>query len=668
MRRVVPLAAVLIAWLGIVLLGAAGPFSLAASARIQLVAGNIEQPTVLALDPHGNVYVVVYGLCGLYDSILKLAPNGTIIRRFEFTYGSAPGQFKAIAGIAADAAGNMYVADFLNSRIQKLSPAGVPLAAWRGNGGNGTGISYPEAVTLDAHGNLYVLDSDAGRVLKLAPNGTVLSALSTGYNSGLGISPTDFLEDGFPNQLGLLVPSFLGGLAVDTARNIYVATGNDVRKLSQAGAPLAVWRPPITKQYVQAARQVAVDPEGNIYTSGDPTLRRQPKNGGFGVTEVLIGSSAVIDKLSPGGTLLARWGNFGRGPDQFREPIGLATDTAGDLYVADSANDRIDSFTASGTPRSIWGDTRTTPTPPGRFGDVAQPIAVGAHGRLLVATGIYRPGVLPVSIILQVASTGRTVARWKTSTHGAGQNVSGLGTDWQGDIYLADAADTGVIELSPGGRLLHHWFMPPYHNPFSGFPPSKLPKGLPKAPTVDSIAVAPWGRIYATADGSLWSVARSARTFRVLVHGSNGETISSSGRIAPHNDLGRVAVGGSERRIYAIDQDRRVDVFSPAGKQRGRRQPGEACAGIVSNPVAIAVGPRGTLYIADGDPVDQVLKFSPGGRLLARWGSRGEGPTQFRFFLGAGLAVGPRGNVFVRDLSGRIRKFSPAVRLLATYR
>jgi sugar lactone lactonase YvrE len=267
-----------------------------------------------------------------------------------------------------------------------------------------------------------------------------------------------------------------------------------------------------------------------------------------------------------------------------------------------------------------------------------------------------------------VASTGRTVARWKTSTHGAGQNVIGLGTDRQGNIYLADAADTGVIELSPGGRLLHHWFMPPYHNRFPGIPPPKVPKGLPKAPTVDSIAVAPWGRIYATADGSLWSVARSARTFRVLVHGSNGETVSSSGRIAPHHNLSIVAVGGGERKIYAIDQDSRVDVFSPAGKQRGRRQPGEVCAGVVFNPVAIAVGPRGTLYVADGDPIDQIVKFSPGGRLLARWGSRGEGPTEFRFFFGAGLAVGPRGNVFVRDVSGRIRKFSPAGRLLATYR
>ena len=309
-------------------------------------------------------------------------------------------------------------------------------------------------------------------------------------------------------------------------------------------------------------------------------------------------------------------------------------------------------ITSRGEPGSIWGDTRTTPAPPGRFGTAGDPIAVGAHGHLLIAAEQFPRRGGAITRIVQLSPSGHTLSRWIPLGHGADRSAVGLTTDEEGGIFLADRRDTGVVELTPGGRLLRRWFMPHYRPP--------LTDGPPYAPQVDGIAAAPWGSIYATADDSLWAVSDSGWTFRVLVHGSSN--------VPSRHSLAQVAVEPVGRKIYAIDQERRVDVFSTTGKQLGRRQPREVCAGIVFNPVTIAVGPRGTLYVADGDPIDQILKFSPGGRLLARWGSRGSGPDQFKFFFGGGLAVGPRGNVFVSDISGRLRKFSPAGRLLASWR
>jgi sugar lactone lactonase YvrE len=101
----------------------------------------------------------------LYDSIVKLSPDGRVLERREFTFGSRPGQFKTITGLAADSAGNIYAADYLNNRVQKLSPSGVPLDVWRGNRVGGPGLSHPQGLTLDSRDNLYVVDSNAGRVV-----------------------------------------------------------------------------------------------------------------------------------------------------------------------------------------------------------------------------------------------------------------------------------------------------------------------------------------------------------------------------------------------------------------------------------------------------------------------------------------------------------------------
>ena len=88
-------------------------------------AGRFAYPTGIAIDGAGNLYLADTG----NDRIQKLSPNGEPLALWG-ARGPEPGHFRSPHGLAIDGAGNVYVADTKNHRVQKLSPAGQPLAQW----------------------------------------------------------------------------------------------------------------------------------------------------------------------------------------------------------------------------------------------------------------------------------------------------------------------------------------------------------------------------------------------------------------------------------------------------------------------------------------------------------------------------------------------------------
>ena len=209
-------------------------------------------------------------------------------------------RFRYPTGIAIDTAGNLYVADSRNNRIRKITPKGEVSTLAGGEEGfaDGQGSAarfyYPRDFAIDVAGNLYVADKGNNRIRKITPQGEV-STLAGGEKWGFADGQGSAARFNWPNDI-----------AIDAAGNLYVADerNNRIRKIT---------------------------PEREV-----STLAGSDSIGGRG-----IDNSGFVD--GPGKSA------------RFYQPLGIAIDAAGNLYVADSGNNRIRKVTPAGEVSTLAG-------------------------------------------------------------------------------------------------------------------------------------------------------------------------------------------------------------------------------------------------------------------------------------------------------------------------
>ena len=145
-------------------------------------AGFFGLPQDIAVDASGNVYVSEF----FNSRIQKFDSDGNYLTQWG-TYGNSSGQFKGPTGVAVDAEGNVYVADASsdrglfgnNDRIQKFDSNGNFLTQWGTSGfGNGQ-FSGPGGVAVDAEGNVYVADWGNNRIQKFVPGPSLSNCTAT---------------------------------------------------------------------------------------------------------------------------------------------------------------------------------------------------------------------------------------------------------------------------------------------------------------------------------------------------------------------------------------------------------------------------------------------------------------------------------------------------------
>ena len=417
----------------------------------------------VAVDGAGNVYVADFWTC----TVRKVTPAGvvTTLAGLEGSHGSADGtgsaaRFESPAGVAVDGAGNVYVADYGNATIRKVTSAGVvtTLAGLAPHSGSadGTGSAArfldPSGVAVDGAGNVYVADKDNHTIRKVTPMGVVTTLAGFAGSANYG--------DGTGRGARFNYPT---GVTVDSAGNIYVAdSGNDaIRKVTPAGVVTTLAGDvSITDTYNRPIGGFA-DGTGHSARFAGPSGVAADSAGNIYVADT---GNSTIRKVTPAGvvTTLAGWGpgsadGTGRAA-QFNDPSGVAVDGVGNVFVADSGNDTIRKVTPAGVVTTLAGLAGSPGTTDGtgsaaRF-SVPSGVAVDRAGNIFVAAFWNHTirKVTPAGTVTTLAG----LAGSQGSADGTGSAArfsgpSGVAVDCAGNVYVADKWNNTIRKVTSAG-------------------------------------------------------------------------------------------------------------------------------------------------------------------------------------------------------------------------
>lgn len=534
-------------------------------------AAQLSFPIGLAVDAAGNVYVADRDA----SVVRKIAANGTIATvagtgaaGYSGDGGPASSaQLNGPFGLAVDTAGNLYIADANNNCIRRVSANGaittVAGNTARGFLGDGSPardawLNAPEGVTVDSASNLYIADTYNNRIRKVTSDGKINTVAGSGNEIFAG-------DDGPAIDAGMGLPP---DVAVDRLGNLYIADfgGSRIRLVSNgiittvAGSSNGA--PPVDGQEAVNLRfsgptGVAVDSNGAIYFgegsigSGSGLAR-----GVFKIWKVA--SDGVLTTLAGNGTENFAGDGGAATAAQLNTPTAVALDFQGNLYIADSLNNRVRQVAPGGTIGTFAG------------------------------TGV--PG-------FAVDSGPPAGAQFNTP--------EGVGVDPAGIVYIVDTLNSRVRQLAPGGNILTYAGNGNASYFGDGLPASRAAINHPEGIALDAA-----GNVYIadTLDNAVRKVSNGTIT---TFAGSGPPGFGGDGGPATGARLdhpGAVAVDAAGN-VYVADTGnnrvRRIDPLGGITTVAGNGDTtfggdgGPALSASLSGPRGVAVDRAGNLYIAD---------------------------------------------------------------------
>ena len=289
---------------------------------------------------------------GIYyvEQVLQSATVSTFVGTIQGNQDgdASTAQFYTPFDTAFDTSGNMYVADYRNHRIRKVTPTGV-VSTFAGStmgyaDGNGTSaqFKFPTKLAFDLSGNLLVCDMNNSMIRKITPTGdvTTVAGSTNGYADGNGTAA----QFSYPD-----------GIAVNAIGEIFVSDQNNnrVRKIDTAGN---------VTTFVGDGASNTTDGAGTAASIESPAGMEFDTNGNLIVIE--YSSNGNLRKITPTGDVTTIVGGF-------NYPEDIAIDNMNVIYVADTDNSAIKKVDQFGTVTSYAGGT---------FGDTDGDIATAEFG------------------------------------------------------------------------------------------------------------------------------------------------------------------------------------------------------------------------------------------------------------------------------------------------
>lgn len=417
-------------------------------------AANLELPAGLALDSHGNLYIADKNA---NDIRMVSAKDGTIsivaggVSQFGVSGDGGPPTKASLLfprDVAVDSAGNLYIADFVNCRIRKVTVAPTPIIStlagskfgYGGDGGPATAalLQFPAGVAVDSSGTVYIADTGNNRI-RTVSGGTIGEFAGADHAQG----------DGGKASAALLF--FPQHVAWDTKGNLYIADtfNNEIRKVAPDGTIS-------TAATAYQPQALAVDSSGNIYIA---TQSQVLLADGQGHISTVVSTSNLPRYSGDGGPAASA---------QLCEPKGLALDSAGNLYIADTYSHRIRKV-SGGIISTVAGSGPACTGGPGSFGGDGGPATAANLSFPYDVTFDNSGNMLIVDAknfcirMVDAAGNIHTIAGIGTKQGYAGDlgpatsallnNPTGFAVDGAGNIYIADAGNLVVRMVDSFGVI-----------------------------------------------------------------------------------------------------------------------------------------------------------------------------------------------------------------------
>lgn len=434
-------------------------------------AGLFSYPCGLAMDAAGNLYIADNSN---YE-IRKVTPGpnriiSTVAGNGTFGYSGDGGaataaQLSYPGGVAVDSSGTLYIADTSNSRIRLVRGGTISEFAGadhaQGDGGKASAalLYFPQGIAWDAKGNLYIADYENNKVRKVTPDGNISTIAGTG----------SFVPSGDGGQAiaaGVKQPA---AVAVDSAGNVFVATINQVRMIDVNGIISSVVNAggnggfsgdgqAATTAQLNTPVGLALDSSDNLYIAD--TYNHRIRKVSAGIISTVAGSGPVYPKNGSFG------GDGGLAVSaNLSYPYGVALDKSGNLLIADTQNQRLRLVDAkSGKISTIAGSSTT----PGFSGDLGPATAARLHTPISLSTdgagNIYFSDAANHVIrvvdgfgIISTIAGNRTVG---FSGDGGPAVAAALDFPWgitadaNGNVWIVDSNNSRIRKLNPAGPVV----------------------------------------------------------------------------------------------------------------------------------------------------------------------------------------------------------------------